>query len=555
MGDGVIIGVLNTGIWPESVSFSDKGLGPIPSKWKGHCEAGKLFNPATACNKKVIGAKFFIKGVEAELGRKLENDTEFLSSELMSPRDMQGHGTHTSSTAAGSFAPNASYKGLGFGTARGGAPRARIAMYKVCWNFGDLPCTSADIIQAIDEAIHDRVDVLSLSLGSDTPQFSDVDIRSGIAFAAFQAVEHGITVVCSGGNSGPVPQTITNTPPWILTVAASTTDRSFPTLLTLGNQKTIVGESMFTGKKTGFHSLIYPESTDPATHSYCNTITANSTWVAGKIVLCFHVKGEETESTFNLISTREAVEEAGGIGVIIAKNPTRTMDFFTSEFPVISVSFDNAIRVLNYIRSSKNPRAQLSPSRTHVAWTADPHSGDPITAEGDTNKPADPFDYGGGIVNPNAAKDPGLVFDMGTFDYILYLCAMGYNSTSINNLTKNPSSCPIKKPSLLDINLPSVTIPSLRNSITVTRTVTNVGPVNSRYKPIMESPPGITISVKPETLVFNSMTKQISFTVTITTSHKYNTDFCFGSLTWSDGVHRVRTPISVRTEFPEMIYS
>nr|GMD20499.1 Subtilisin-like protease SBT3.5 [Ipomoea batatas]GME19026.1 Subtilisin-like protease SBT3.5 [Ipomoea batatas] len=514
-------------------------------------------------------------------------------------------------------------------------------MYKVCWNFGDLPCTSADIIQAIDEAIHDRVDVLSLSLGSDTPQFSDVDIRSGIAFAAFQAVEHGITVVCSGGNSGPVPQTITNTPPWILTVAASTTDRSFPTLLTLGNKKTIVGESMFTGKKTGFHSLIYPESTDPATHSYCNTITANSTWVAGKIVLCFHVKGEETESTFNLISTREAVEEAGGIGVIIAKNPTRTMDFLTSEFPVISVSFDKAIRVLNYIRSSKNPRAQLSPSRTHVgkpittriasfssrgpnsfapailkpdiaapgtnilaavpllntppyaiesgtsmaaphvsgivallkslhpnwspaaiksalittAWTADPHSGDPITAEGDTNKPADPFDYGGGIVNPNAAKDPGLVFDMGTFDYILYLCAMGYNSTSINNLTKNPSSCPIKKPSLLDINLPSVTIPSLRNSITVTRTVTNVGPVNSRYKPIMESPPGITISVKPETLVFNFMTKQISFTVTITTSHKYNTDFCFGSLTWSDGVHRVRTPISVRTEFPEMIYS
>nr|GMC96458.1 Subtilisin-like protease SBT3.5 [Ipomoea batatas] len=110
------------GIWPESASFSDKGLGPIPSKWKGHCEAGKLFNPATACNKKVIGAKYFIKGVEAELGRKLANDTEFLSSELMSPRDMQGHGTHTSSTAAGSFAPNASYKGLGFGTARGGAP-------------------------------------------------------------------------------------------------------------------------------------------------------------------------------------------------------------------------------------------------------------------------------------------------------------------------------------------------------------------------------------------------------------------------------------------------
>lgn len=158
-------------------------------------------------------------------------------------------------------------------------------------------------------------------------------------------------------------------------------------------------------------------------------------------------------------------------------------------------------------------------------------------------------------MNANAAKDPGLVFDMGTFDYILYLCAMGYNSTSINDLTEQPSSCPIKKPSLLDVNLPSVTIPSLKDSITLRRTVTNVGPMTSKYKAIMESPPGITISVKPETLVFNSMTKQISFTVTITTSHKYNTDYYFGSLTWSDGVHRVRIPISVRTEFPEMIYS
>lgn len=84
------------------------------------------------------------------------------------------------------------------------------------------------------------------------------------------------------------------------------------------------------------------------------------------MVLCFHPQGEEIDSTFKLISTQKAVEEAGGMGVIIAKNPTRTMDEFISEFPVITVSFDAAIHILNYIRSSKNPRAQLSPSRTHV---------------------------------------------------------------------------------------------------------------------------------------------------------------------------------------------
>lgn len=160
--------------------------------------------------------------------------------EFLSPRDANGHGTHTASTAGGSFVGNVSYKGLGSGTVRGGAPRARLAIYKVCWDILGGQCSSADILKAFDDAIHDGVDVLSLSIGSSIPLFSDVDERDGIATGSFHAVARGITVVCGAANEGPSAYTVHNTAPWILTVAASTMDRAFPTSITLGNNKTLL---------------------------------------------------------------------------------------------------------------------------------------------------------------------------------------------------------------------------------------------------------------------------------------------------------------------------
>lgn len=120
--------------------------------------------------------------------------------------------------------------------ARGGAPSARIAVYKVCWATGG--CSSADILAAFDDAIFDGVDVLSVSLGSPPPLSSYVD--DAVSIGSFHAVARGISVVCSAGNSGPFPQTVINSAPWIFTVAASTIDRAFPTMITLGNNQTIV---------------------------------------------------------------------------------------------------------------------------------------------------------------------------------------------------------------------------------------------------------------------------------------------------------------------------
>ncbi|CAB4266236.1 unnamed protein product [Prunus armeniaca] len=119
----VIIGVVDTGVWPEIKSYDDKGLGPVPRSWRGQCEEGKNFN-SSSCNRKLIGARFFPKGFEASILGPIDEKVE-----SRSPRDVDGHGTHASTIAAGSAVPGASLFGYASGTARGIATQARVATY------------------------------------------------------------------------------------------------------------------------------------------------------------------------------------------------------------------------------------------------------------------------------------------------------------------------------------------------------------------------------------------------------------------------------------------
>ncbi|XP_044416331.1 uncharacterized protein [Triticum aestivum] len=219
-GENIIIGVIDSGIWPESRSFDDTGYSPVPARWNGVCQIGHAWN-ATSCNRKIIGARWYSGGISADV----------LKMDYNSPRDLTGHGTHVASTIAGSQVWNVSHRGggLGVGMARGGAPRSRLAIYKVCWVDGS--CPEAAILAAIDDAIKDGVDVLSLSLGGSPGEE---------IFETLHAVLQGISVVFAGGNEGPVPQTVLNAVPWVMTVAASTIDRSFPTQVTLGNNEKLV---------------------------------------------------------------------------------------------------------------------------------------------------------------------------------------------------------------------------------------------------------------------------------------------------------------------------
>ncbi|EFJ23057.1 hypothetical protein SELMODRAFT_416154 [Selaginella moellendorffii] len=220
-GSEAIVGIFDTGVWPQSQSFDDRKMSPVPSRWKGTCQAGPGFDPKL-CNRKLIGARFFYRGYEAMSG-PINDTTEFKS-----PRDSDGHGTHTASTAAGRDVYRADLLGFAAGTARGMAPKARIAAYKVCWQSG---CFDSDILAAFDRAVSDGVDVISLSVGGGVmPYYLD-----SIAIGSFAAMERGIFVACSGGNEGPTDMSVTNIAPWITTVGASTMDRSFPANVKLGN--------------------------------------------------------------------------------------------------------------------------------------------------------------------------------------------------------------------------------------------------------------------------------------------------------------------------------
>ena len=157
-------------------------------------------------------------------------------------------------------------------------------------------------------------------------------------------------------------------------------------------------------------------------------------------------------------------------------------------------------------------------------------------------------------MNPEKAVKPGLVYDLALEDYVLYMCSVGYNDSSISQLVGKSTLCSNPRPSVLDLNLPSITIPDLKEEVTLTRTVTNVGPVNSVYKVVVEPPLGVRVVVTPKKLVFNSKTKSLSFMVRVSTIHKINTGFYFGSLIWRDSVHNVTIPVSVRTQILQNYY-
>ncbi|KAL6177765.1 hypothetical protein ACLB2K_049287 [Fragaria x ananassa] len=652
MGKGTIIGVIDSGVWPESESYNDEGMDPIPSHWKGICQLGELFN-STNCNKKLIGALWFVKGALDEF--KTLDKTDRV--DFLSPRDGIGHGTHTASTAAGYFVKRTNYRGLASGLARGGAPLAHLAIYKVCWT--NRGCTDADLLKAFDKAIHDGVDILSLSVGNDVPLFSYVDLRDTIAIGDYR-----LTVVCSAGNDGPISQTIVNTAPWLITVAATKIDRAFPAAITLGNNQTLWGQSIDIGKHNhGFSGLTYSEriaidSTDESAKD-CQSGRLNATLASGKIVLCFSTSDEQ-----DIVSASATVKKAGGIGLIYAEFPNDGLE--SCKIPCIKVDYTVGTQILLYIRKARYPIGKLSDPITvvgkwvspqvatfssrgpssmtptvlkpdiaapgvdilaafrphekkqsngyalrsgtsmacphvtgivaliksvHQDWSPaaiksalvttgksnqtlyftskteiHPHltytdhststsmqiaasqtgtDGTSISAQGQTRKEADPFDIGGGHVDPNKAMDPGLIYNATTNDYIQFLCSLGYSTASLTRLTNTTINC-ITNPHARNLNLPSITIPNLKRTSTVTRTVTNVGKIDSKYRVMVQAPPGVEMTVKPQTLSFNITTQILSYKVTFFSTQKVNGGYKFGSLTWTDGEHDVRIPIAIR---------
>lgn len=172
------------------------------------------------------------------------------------------------------------------------------------------------------------------------------------------------------------------------------------------------------------------------------------------------------------------------------------------------------------------------------------NSGGPI--QNASNFRATPFSYGAGHVTPSKAMDPGLVYDLGLKDYLNFLCALGYNKTQIAFFSKEPYTCH-KHINLTNLNYPSITVPKLSGSITVTRRLKNVGTPGT-YSARIQNPPGISVSVEPNRLKFKRIGEEKSFKVTIKVnkSKAASKEYVFGKLIWSDGKHYVRSPIVVK---------
>ncbi|XP_047170764.1 CO(2)-response secreted protease [Vigna umbellata] len=351
----VILGILDTGIWPEAASFSEEGMGPVPSRWKGTCVKSSDFN-ASNCNRKLIGARFYTD----PNGEDGDN----------TPRDSLGHGTHVASTAVGAAVTNASYYGLAAGSAKGGSPESRLAVYRVCSNFG---CSGSAILGAFDDAIADGVDVLSLSLGA-SPGFRPDLTSDPIAIGAFHAVERGIVVACSAGNDGPSSNTVVNDAPWILTVAASTIDRDFQSDVVLGGNKTIKGRAINFSplSNSAQYPLVYGESSKTNESSLtearqCHPDSLDASKVKGKIVLC---DGRNDEySTSEIIDT---VKTLGGIGLVHITDSNGAIASYYGDFPATVISSKDGASILQYINSSNNPAATILPTTTVLDYKPAP---------------------------------------------------------------------------------------------------------------------------------------------------------------------------------------
>ncbi|KAF7141808.1 hypothetical protein RHSIM_Rhsim06G0051900 [Rhododendron simsii] len=329
-GKGVIIGVVDTGIWPESKSFDDDGMTEVPSRWKGECETGTQFN-SSMCNKKLIGARFFNKGLHAKYPK--------LAFSMNSTRDTDGHGTHTSSTAAGNYDKGASYFGYASGTARGVAPRAHVAMYKALWDEGSY---SSDIIAAIDHAIIDGVDVLSLSLGLNGLELYE----DPIAIATFAAMEKGIFVSTSAGNNGPYIASLHNGNPWVLTVAAGTVDREFQGLITLGNNVSISGSSLFPGNSIPYQLPLVSKG-------FCNNSKELKN-VGHKIIVCQDEDNSLSEQKF-----KDNAQNSSFAAVIFVTNTTDLESYIQTPFPAIVLNLEKGEIVLDYIKNGDDPTAKM----------------------------------------------------------------------------------------------------------------------------------------------------------------------------------------------------
>jgi len=601
-GRGTVVGVIDSGIWPENPSFADLPLqapdrvGALPG-FHGSCRAGEQWN-AGDCNAKVISARHYVAG----FGRQRVAQAEYLS-----PRDSSGHGSHTASVAAGNNAVDVAVDGQELGKASGVAPGARIAVYKACWtapNPDDDGCTTADTVAAVDDAVADGVDVINYSISGDHLSVADT-----VSLAFLRAAGAGVFVATSAGNGGPEPGTVAHPSPWVTTVGASS--HHLPQgAVVLGDGTSYVG-AMVADRDVAETSLVLSADVPAAGASQdsarlCEIGSLDAAAVEGSIVVC-------DRGVIARVDKSRAVARAGGVGMVLVNTVPDSIDADFHDVPTVHLDQADGSAVREYVAeqgedatalidadgdeevavpqvagfSSRGPSpaadgdllkpdltapgigvlgAVAPPSNSERLWdvysgtsTSAPHvaglaalvaSERPewspariksalMTTADDLERNDAPFAQGAGHVDPEDMLDPVLVYGAGPRDWLGFLIGSGFEYADGSPVSRAPVEAS-------DLNLPSIAVGDLTGSAEVTRTVTNVSDSPETFEAGVVGLDGVAVSVEPAQILLRPGESE-TFTVRFETlADAQPGTFTTGSLTWTGLTGEVRIPVAVR---------
>lgn len=599
-GRDTVIGVIDSGIWPENPSFAalPNSSRTLPG-FHGACQTGEQWN-ADDCNDKVIAARYFVKGF---------GQGHLAKAEYLSPRDGSGHGSHTASTAAGNHAVSVDIEGQDFGFSSGMAPAARIAAYKACWtapNPEDDGCATADTVAAIDQAVADGVDVLSYSVAGSRNAVTD-----SVELAFLNATASGVFVATSAGNTGPGAGTVSHASPWVATVGAST-HHLYQGSVVLGDDaaSSFVGAMVSDQDVPSSRLVLSADVPAPGATTQeaqiCEIGSLDAAEVQDSIVVC-------DRGTTARVDKSVAVARAGGAGMILANVRPDSVDADFHSVPTVHVDVAAADAIKDYVRaagnqataaidasgsdatavpqiaefSARGPSAAsdgdiLKPDLTapgvsvvsavappsnsgrlwdlysgtsmstpHVAglaafvlsrrpgWSPAQVKSAMMTTANRLEGTAGPFAQGAGNIDPTEVLDPGLVFDADAGDYRAFLAGEGFvnaDGTAVSDRRIDANQ----------LNLPSIAVGSLAGSTTVSRRVTNLSGRSESFAPTVSGLDGLDVTVRPRQLTLSSG-ESARFTVRFeSTPAAVPGTFSKGALTWTGLQHQVRIPVVVR---------
>jgi hypothetical protein len=403
-GEGIVIGMVDTGIWPENKAFADRvdangkptfdASGTLaydapPASWAGTCQVGEGFS-AGHCNRKLIGARYFNQGFLAT-GLAL-HWTDFVS-----PRDSLGgaeghggHGTHTSSTAGGNGGVAANLGGVAVGEVSGMAPRARLAMYKVCWTYdspdaadgsgSDNSCFTSDSVAAIDQAVADGVNVINYSISG-----SQTSVTEPVEIAFLGAANANVFVATSAGNSGPA-NAVAHLGPWVTTVAAATHNRLMGAEATTGAGVAYTGASInahalpataaIAARDAGLAPFASLNVADQDARRFCFSdddraafggsaaAALDASLVAGKVVVC--ERGVSAR-----VAKSALVAQLGGTGMVLVDTGTAMLADLHA-VPTVHVTLADGSAIRAYVQGAARPTLALSAFTTRAGSTPAP---------------------------------------------------------------------------------------------------------------------------------------------------------------------------------------